>query len=341
MNRVVVRALFVSLTSLASLAFVGCAAEGSEATPGGESEDGSQATMDEVSLAGCSTATVRGLSLQLIAEANCLSPGSFGRYSGTGISLGSAAFPYMQASAAASLRRAVSGRGTLSINSALRTLPQQYMLYNWYRRGQCGISLAAQPGTSPHEKGLAIDTSEYSSWRSTLANHGFRWHGAGDVVHFDYTGAGARDLSGLSVRAFQRLWNRNNPSDRISEDGAYGPQTAARLARAPSGGFEQGACQSGRDSLSWDAEDLAGEVTDNSPVMEQPSGIDSRLAPDATNLFFVAPGVESLLPMVDSRTVLEGLSDTARARFGAEGVISSDDSADDAAASSTDDHAHP
>jgi hypothetical protein len=52
-------------------------------------------------------------------------------------------------------------------------------------------------------------------------------------------------VSGLSVLAFQRLWNRNNPKDRLAEDGAYGPQTEARLARAPSAGFAIGACTAG------------------------------------------------------------------------------------------------
>jgi hypothetical protein len=46
----------------------------------------------------------------------------------------------------------------------------------------------------------------------------------------------------MDVHAFQRLWNRNHPSDTIAEDGAYGPMTAARIARSPSGGFAIGAC---------------------------------------------------------------------------------------------------
>jgi MYXO-CTERM domain-containing protein len=44
------------------------------------------------------------------------------------------------------------------------------------------------------------------------------------------------------VRAFQRLWNTNNPGDRIGEDGAYGPMTEARLARAPAAGFARNGC---------------------------------------------------------------------------------------------------
>ena len=43
------------------------------------------------------------------------------------------------------------------------------------------------------------------------------------------------------MTAFQRLWNRNHPGDKISVDGDYGPQTAARLKAAPAKGFAKGA----------------------------------------------------------------------------------------------------
>jgi hypothetical protein len=73
-----------------------------------------------------------------------------------------------------------------------------------------------------------------------MANHGWRWFGSSDPWHFDFTQGGVA-LTGLSTRAFQRLWNANNPNDRISEDGRWGPQTASRLARSPAAGFRSGA----------------------------------------------------------------------------------------------------
>jgi hypothetical protein len=67
-------------------------------------------------------------------------------------------------------------------------------------------------------------------------------------------GGGTRDLEGLSVLAFQRLWNRNHEGDRIAEDGDYGPQTEARLRMSPTGGFAIGArCdEPSRDPLTLD-----------------------------------------------------------------------------------------
>ena len=78
-----------------------------------------------------------------------------------------------------------------------------------------------------------------------------------DAVHFDNTRS--PDNRGKDVRAFQRLWNRNHPGDKIGVDGDYGPQTAARLRRAPAKGFKKGAgCRSierGADVLGIDGPD--------------------------------------------------------------------------------------
>ncbi len=191
----------------------------------------------------CSTASVAGLSRQLVDEIQCLRPGTMASIeSAPGLSLGSAVFPALQAPAATALLEAQKARGvTMTINSALRTLPQQYLLYRWYQTGRCNISLAASPGKSNHESGLAVDIDDSAGWRTAMTNAGFKWLGASDPVHYDFAGAGVVDMSGLSVQAFQRLWNRNHPEDRIDEDGKYGTATEERLAKSPVGGFARGA----------------------------------------------------------------------------------------------------
>lgn len=186
----------------------------------------------------CTTESVKGLSQQLIDEMNCIKPGLMESIGGiTHLNLYSAVFPYLQSSAAQRLRQVVVGQGTLTISSALRTVPQQYLLYRWYQLGRCNISLAAKPGNSNHNGGLAIDTPHYNAWRTRFTSQGWRWLGSSDPVHFERTG---EDVRSISVLAFQRLWNRNNPQDQIAEDGDYGPQTEARLKSSPSGGFMRG-----------------------------------------------------------------------------------------------------
>jgi hypothetical protein len=203
-----------------------------------------QAGLNVGQAGGCSTAIVRGLAGQLIDEINCLRPNTLVQFSRGDINEGESVWPFLQAPAVADLHAALDQRGrAMSMNSALRTLPQQYLLYKWYQDGQCGISLAARPGRSPHESGKAIDIEDHGGWQNALENHSWSWHGNDDAVHFDYVGGGTVDLSGLSVRAFQRLWNRNHPDDLIAEDGQYGPQTEGKLRASPVDGFDIGGCE--------------------------------------------------------------------------------------------------
>lgn len=203
----------------------------------------SSGTVLDATKKSCSTGSVKGLSAQIIAEASCVNPDAFAEIPKLpNLSAGSHIFLNLEKPARDKLvgvLKANPGK-TMTINSALRTVAQQYMLYRWYQSGTCGISLAAKPGSSNHETGLALDVDNYSTWRSTLQGAGFKWLGGSDPVHFDYVGAGAKDYRGLDVLAFQRLWNRNNPNDKISEDGAWGPQTEARMKKAPAAGFAKG-----------------------------------------------------------------------------------------------------
>jgi len=222
----------------------------------------------------CSTTAVKGLSTQLIELVQCLRPNTFMRIDKTpGLALGAAVFPYLQTNAAKQLIAAQKARGvTMSINSGLRALPQQFLLYRWYQTGRCGIPLAARPGTSNHESALAIDINDNAGWRSALQGKSFRWLGANDPVHYDFIGGGTADLRGLSVKAFQMLWNRNHPEDKIAEDGAYGPATADRLARSPIGGFPKGALCPAADA----GTDAGSSPDDSQPMNEVPE------IPDAT-----------------------------------------------------------
>ena len=229
---------------LAAPLAAGCASEnlgaGEEGSAGDVVSSGESLTIDEAVFSRCSTTAVYGLSEQLIEELNCMRPGLMSRIDGIpGVDLGGAVFPYLQSDAAAALERVAARRGSrMFVTSALRTLPQQYLLYRWFQTGRCGIGLAAPPGRSNHQSGLAVDVSPYGGWISSFQAEGFRWLGASDPVHFDYRG---EDVRNLSVLAFQRLWNRNHPEDPIAEDAAYGPQTASRLALAPPTGFPVGA----------------------------------------------------------------------------------------------------
>lgn len=211
----------------------------------GDLEEGfSAATVSEAAANSCSTSAVKGLSFQIIEEGNCIKPGAFAPVVLPSNAIASANVNLFLEQPARdkwlSLLKANPNK-TLTVNSMLRTVAQQYLLYNWYQNSRCGISLAARPGNSNHETGLAMDVQEYSSWKSLLQSSGFKWLGSSDPWHFDYVGAGAVSHKGLDILAFQRLWNRNNPKDKIAEDGAWGPSTESRMKKSPPGGFAIGA----------------------------------------------------------------------------------------------------
>ncbi len=256
-NRTFLMRYLVPVVSVVALA--ACGADATNEDPfdplGGEpdvhdenvgqfAEGFSGGTVADAAATSCGTVSVKGLSQQIIEESNCIAPGAFASLTlESNGSAGTNVFLNIQKPARDKLQAVMKSNPnrSLSINSMLRTAAQQYLLYNWYQTGRCGISLAAKPGLSNHETGMAIDIQEYSAWRSTLEANGFRWLGSSDPWHFDYVGAGAVDHRGLDVLAFQKLWNRNNSSDKIAEDGSWGPGTESRMRKSPANGFPVGA----------------------------------------------------------------------------------------------------
>lgn len=287
-----IRQAFLSVLPLFAVA---CTALPESESVADHHEDGTEAVgtttsaltgSDTVSVAvtsSCTTAAVKGLAQQLVDEIQCLQPGSLAPIDNLpGVTLGSAVFPWLQTPARDALVAAQKERGVaITINSGLRTLPQQFLLYRWYQTGRCGIGLAAKPGTSNHESGIAVDVSDNSSWRSAMSSESFAWLGSSDPVHFDFKGSGTINMKGYSVLAFQRLWNRNHPTDKIAEDGVYGPEVESRLSQSPTGGFPIGAkCDPGTKTtpvLNQPADD--GTTVDSVPDADEPSDGTAAAAP--------------------------------------------------------------
>jgi hypothetical protein len=201
------------------------------------SELSSAATVSSFINNSCTTAVVIGLSKQIAAEISCLNPNSLSRFAaGSGITFNSnAVLPFLAANAKADLQKV----GNVQLNSAFRTIAEQFLIVQWHNQGRCGITAAAAVGRSNHESGRAVDLANFSARVSAMASHGWSHDVPGDPVHFDHLSSA--DIRGRDTLAFQRLWNRNNPSDKIAEDSDYGPQTEARLKKSPATGFAKGA----------------------------------------------------------------------------------------------------
>jgi N-acetylmuramoyl-L-alanine amidase len=156
---------------------------------------------------------------------------------------GNSTIPLLQPAARKSLKRVIEQTNKpLNLIHAYRTIAQQFVLLQWKINGKCRITAARRPGTSDHERAIAIDidSDQLSTFKQTLENNQWHWAGTGDPGHFSFVGNGiSPKVITESVRSFQILWNRNHPEDLIDEDGVFGDvQTGPRLLRAPVEGFE-------------------------------------------------------------------------------------------------------
>jgi N-acetylmuramoyl-L-alanine amidase len=183
---------------------------------------------------GAGTVIVNALSQQLIYQINLIVPNALVSFDDLNVELGDAAFPFVPPAGKEALRKAIEKRGKkMVVNSAYRTLAQQMLLYN--DRHNNGNPVAP-PGRSNHQSGLALDIEDRDGWEDFLSPLG--WEPLpGDPPHVDYQGSGARDLRSTTILAFQQLWNKNHPNNKIDEDGDFGPATEAALNKSPSNGF--------------------------------------------------------------------------------------------------------
>lgn len=205
---------------------------------------------DTLLINACDTGLIRGLSLQIIAVLNSIASNvlvDFTDIEGV-VAVGDQNNPFLQAAAKNSLKVAVTERRKaegnavkLTVNSAYRTVAQQYLLNLQFEQvaDRCRIQAVAPPGFSNHESGLALDIEDRIGWEPYLERHSYVWFGPRDKPHFDYRffAATRDDIGTLGIRAFQILWNKYNPTDQIKVDGDFGPQTEGRLRESLAEGF--------------------------------------------------------------------------------------------------------
>ncbi len=198
-------------------------------------------TVEDLVTTSCSTITVKGLSTQLIDQMNCEVPGIMKSFAGSeAVTYSAVVFPFMQGSATdALIETGLDNSGKIPINSALRSIAQQYLLVQWFQASPrlCDANKAAAPGGSNHNGGAAVDIGNSSTWRQVLRDNDFIDDVSDEAWHFRHKPA--KDVRSLSILAFQKLYNRNFPTKKIDEDGIYGPQTGRALAASPGEGFSR------------------------------------------------------------------------------------------------------
>lgn len=184
---------------------------------------------------GCTTSVCRNLDLQIIAELQVLTKGGLTKIRPrNGLILADNVHPYLSKDAENSLGK-LQYTKNLYVNSCYRTVAQQMVLYQ--NANNCGL-VAAKPGYSNHQSGLAIDIEDSHYWMEQLESVGWNKLGSFDDMHFDFEGS---NLQKLSIKAFQVLANKNNYA--LTEDGELGEKTLYALSNAPVEGFENALSQ--------------------------------------------------------------------------------------------------
>lgn len=186
----------------------------------------------------CDTDGVAGITQQLIDQLVCISPDVIVPANDARMVFEPTAFKVMQKPLYEALVTALDANPDtkMTFTSTLRSVAQQNLLHRQLENKRCGRTLVNAPGTSTHERGIAIDMREHAVFLDYLQKHQFKWAGATDAVHFTYQGK-TTDLTGKSVLAFQKLWNANHPEALLTEDGAFGDLTRQRLEESPAKGF--------------------------------------------------------------------------------------------------------
>ena len=147
---------------------------------------------------------------------------------------------WLQPEAVAAVVAATQEHGrSLTLLSAWRSIADQYVLFRWGLQCCGGAQLAARPGCSSHELGLALTTSEPESWVQPLQRWGWQWLGPCDPQRFCFPGQSPQHTNDGQrlIASFQTLWNRYHPQALLRVDGAFGPLTEAALLQSPCQGF--------------------------------------------------------------------------------------------------------
>jgi hypothetical protein len=204
-------------------------------------------TIDDVAASTCGTPPelVNGLSRQLVDAINCLRPGTLAEIPEGDVRMLEADRPaFVDARALdALLDAAAEGDGPLVLKWGYRDVALQQLF--WRQDVLQGCAVAAPPGLSNHQNGLAVDVTDRGAideWGPALRRHGWDNHLPNDRVHFDYQRAEDIGLGSLSLYAFQALWNANFPDEPLPLTGELDAATDAALSEAPIEGFPVALC---------------------------------------------------------------------------------------------------
>jgi hypothetical protein len=131
----------------------------------------------------------------------------------------------------------------LAINSGFRTMSEQQYFYNCYKTGSCNNgNLAAKPGYSNHQSGIALDLTTSSWLANNASKYGFIRTVPSEAWHYEYSGA---DPGGPCSGGRSTETNVDDaPAAPSSSPSAGSPSSSAGVGKACA---SHGQCNPGND----------------------------------------------------------------------------------------------
>lgn len=234
---------------LPALAAAGCSSDSSRGRPAAVASTASALSLDQAAQETCGTPDelVAGLSRQLVDAIECLRPGTLGEIplDETLHMLSPDRPNLLDTRAIADLRAAAAaGDRPMVVRWGYRDVGLQQLF--WLQDQYQGCAVAARPGNSNHQNGLAVDLDDWQYWEPIMRAHGWENNLANDRVHFDYQRASDIGLGPFSLYAFQELWNANHPEATLPLSGELDAETDEALASADLEGLPDDLCRGAR-----------------------------------------------------------------------------------------------
>ncbi len=257
------------LPAVGALLAAGCGREAPESAPA-LGTAAQAVSVDQTAHETCGTPDelVSGLSRQLVDAINCLRPGTLVDIPLDDVlrMLEAGRPNLIDGRALADLRAAAAdGDRQMVVRWAYRDVGLQQLF--WLQDAYQGCAVAARPGNSNHQNGLAVDLNDWQYWEPIMRRHGWENNLANDRVHFDYQRVEDIGLGSFSLYAFQELWNLNHPESPVPTGGALDAETDAALAGAPIEGLVRDLCRNGVPPPAVTVEQAAWRDCDAPPAL--------------------------------------------------------------------------
>jgi hypothetical protein len=190
-------------------------------------------TVHQAATESCSTESVEGLSKQIIEQARCIKPNAFVPLpSRKNLVVSSNVFPYLELEARNGLVRALDANPTkrMTLNSALRTVAQQYLVSRWGAGKRCGAEQPRDRRCGRHRRAEPVEGSARGtavSLARRLGSGAFRLQGRGLAVEVGHGRARVSDA--LEPQQSEGPDRRRRPLQRC--DGTASQESSPRGVR--------------------------------------------------------------------------------------------------------------